>query len=71
MIGSMQLSVVGTAMESFGSAKVAGYTVFNIIDTVPNIDSLSNEGKKPSEIRGEIQFSNVDFTYPGILTHTV
>jgi len=65
MIGSMQLSVVGTAMESFGSARVAGFTVFKIIDTIPKIDSLSKKGKIPTNILGQIKFRAVDFTYPG------
>ena len=65
MIGSMQLSVVGTSMESFGAARVAAHTVFSIIDTIPNIDSLSTEGKQAKDIRGQIKFVNVSFTYPG------
>ena len=49
-------------MESMGAAQAAAYTIYEIIDRVPTIDSESNDGK--SFENGDIRFSNVDFTFP-------
>lgn len=51
-------------MEYFAAAKAAAYKIFEIIDRVPDIDSMSNEGFKPEQVKGEITFKNVEFTYP-------
>ena len=51
-------------MEYFAAAKAAAYKVFEIIDRVPEIDGMSEEGFKPDHIKGEIELRNVDFTYP-------
>ena len=52
---------MGQCMESMGAAQAA-YTIYEIIDRVPTIDSESNDGK--SFENGDIRFSNVDFTFP-------
>lgn len=54
----------GSNMEYFAAAKAAAYKVFEIIDRVPDIDCMSEEGHKPTKVRGEITFKNIDFTYP-------
>ena len=51
-------------MEYFAAAKAAAYKIFEIIDRVPLIDSMSDEGHKPERVKGEIELRNVDFTYP-------
>ena len=51
-------------MEYFSAAKAAAYKIFEIIDRVPEIDSMSPEGFKPEHVKGEITFRNVEFTYP-------
>ena len=51
-------------MEDFVGAKAAAYKIFEIIDREPPIDSLSDGGHKPDRIVGEVEFKNVDFTYP-------
>uniref|UniRef100_H2ZR91 Bile salt export pump n=1 Tax=Ciona savignyi TaxID=51511 RepID=H2ZR91_CIOSA len=54
-------------MEYFAAAKAAAYKVFEIIDRVPEIDSMSDDGHKPDRVHGKIEFKNVDFTYPSRL----
>ena len=53
---------MGQCMESMGAAQAAAYTIYEIIDRVPIIDSESNSGN--SFENGDIKFSWVDFTFP-------
>ena len=53
---------MGQCMESMGAAQAAAYTIYEIIDRVPSIDSESNAGM--SFENGDIRFSSVDFTFP-------
>jgi len=48
------------------SAKGAGSTIFKLLDSVPEIDAESTEGKKvPIEkVRGQIRLKNIHFRYP-------
>nr|XP_018672478.2 multidrug resistance protein 1A-like isoform X1 [Ciona intestinalis] len=64
LIGAFSLGGAGSNMEYFAAAKAAAYKVFEIIDRVPLIDSMSDEGHKPDRVKGQIEFKNVDFTYP-------
>ena len=51
-------------VEYFSAAKAAAFQIFKIIDRVPEIDSSSDEGHKPTNIKGNVEFKNVDFCYP-------
>ena len=53
---------MGQCMESMGAAQAAAYTIYEIIDRVPTIDSESNAGMTFEN--GDIRFSSVDFTFP-------
>lgn len=50
--------------ESFAAARGAAYSVFDIIARKPTIDSLSEEGEKPSEFVGNMKLKDVHFKYP-------
>ncbi|CAG5103938.1 Oidioi.mRNA.OKI2018_I69.chr1.g1009.t1.cds [Oikopleura dioica] len=63
LIGGFAISMVATNAEYLGTATTAAYSVFELIDRVPEIDIYSEEGAKPV-IQGTIEFQNVDFTYP-------
>uniref|UniRef100_A0AC34FJI9 Uncharacterized protein n=1 Tax=Panagrolaimus sp. ES5 TaxID=591445 RepID=A0AC34FJI9_9BILA len=55
----------GQAVPQFATiinAKMAAGEIFNIIDTQPKLDRES--GIKPESIEGEIEFSDVYFSYP-------
>ncbi|KAI1242690.1 hypothetical protein IHE44_0000229 [Lamprotornis superbus] len=52
------------SIEAFASARGAAYTIFNIIDNEPQIDSYSEAGYKPDHIKGNVEFTNVYFNYP-------
>lgn len=51
-------------MEYFSNATAAAAKIFQIIDRVPPIDSLSQEGHRPQKVSGRIELKNIDFTYP-------
>lgn len=46
------------------SAQGAANDIINLLDSVPEIDSESLEGKSPENVKGYIRFENVHFRYP-------
>lgn len=58
---------VGNALPFINSVSIAvgaASTIFNIIDSKPNIDPYSSRGKKINKIKGKVEFKDVCFTYP-------
>lgn len=51
-------------IEAFSTARGSAISIFNVIDRIPEIDSLGEKGKKPRKVNGNIKFSNVTFRYP-------
>ena len=51
--------------------KVAAFPLFETIDREPEIDGLSSQGQSPTELKGNIAFDNVHFSYPTAPTETV
>lgn len=51
-------------ISTMSNSKGAAYEVFKVIDRIPEIDWLSEEGLKPESLNGEIELNNVSFTYP-------
>jgi ABC-type multidrug transport system fused ATPase/permease subunit len=64
IIASFSLSQILPRLEAFSKATAAAQTIFQTIYREPSIDSLSDEGEKPDDLRGEIEFKNVSFIYP-------
>ncbi|CAG2066944.1 unnamed protein product [Timema podura] len=64
MQGSGNLGAAAPYIETFGVAKGAAAKVFSLIDRVPIINTLSEEGVCPSELKGIITFKDVHFEYP-------
>ncbi|XP_069815586.1 ATP-dependent translocase ABCB1-like isoform X2 [Dendropsophus ebraccatus] len=64
IIGAFAVGQTSPNIEAFSNARGAAYTVFTIIDNVPKIDSFSTAGYKPDQIKGDIEFRNVKFSYP-------
>ena len=58
-------------VEDFAIAKAAGCKLFEIIDQVPSIDSSSDAGHKPERMNGEVEFKNVNFSYPSTIDEQV
>ncbi|XP_044534852.1 ATP-dependent translocase ABCB1-like [Gracilinanus agilis] len=64
LIGAFSIGQASPSIEAFANARGAAYEVFKIIDNNPNIDSYSESGHKPDNIKGNLEFKNVHFTYP-------
>ncbi|XP_008297780.1 ATP-dependent translocase ABCB1 [Stegastes partitus] len=64
LIGAFSLGQTSPNIQTFASARGAAHKVYAIIDHKPAIDSYSDTGFKPDFIRGDIEFSNIDFSYP-------
>lgn len=64
IIASFSLSQVAPRIEIFAKATAAAQKIFQTIHRIPSIDSLSDDGEKPKNIEGDIQFNNVSFIYP-------
>ncbi|PAV59795.1 hypothetical protein WR25_25744 isoform A [Diploscapter pachys] len=64
MMGSMAMGHATQQFGVLGAALGAAGALYEVIDRTPDIDSYSEEGKKPKDVRGEIQVSNLRFSYP-------
>ncbi|CAJ0565333.1 unnamed protein product, partial [Mesorhabditis spiculigera] len=64
MMGSMAMGQAGQQFAVFGVALGAAGVVFQVIDREPEIDSYSEDGQKPKQIRGEVRVENLHFRYP-------
>ncbi|CAF3578851.1 unnamed protein product [Rotaria sordida] len=50
--------------QNFAEALGSGSYVFETLDRQTKIDAMNDEGDKPQQIIGDIEFDNVTFTYP-------
>lgn len=52
--------------EIFANARGAAVSIFAVIDRASEIDSMDPKGKilNESDIKGDIEFKNVSFSYP-------
>ncbi|XP_007954825.2 ATP-dependent translocase ABCB1 [Orycteropus afer afer] len=64
LIGAFSIGQATPSIEAFANARGAAYEVFKIIDNKPCIDSYSKNGHKPDNIKGNLEFKNVHFSYP-------
>ncbi|XP_022371065.1 multidrug resistance protein 1, partial [Enhydra lutris kenyoni] len=64
LIGAFSIGQASPSIEAFANARGAAYEIFKIIDNKPRIDSYSKNGHKPDNIKGNLEFKNVHFSYP-------
>ncbi|XP_011868087.1 PREDICTED: multidrug resistance protein homolog 49 isoform X2 [Vollenhovia emeryi] len=62
--GAQNMGLTSPHLEAFAMARGSAAAVFNVIDRVPLIDSLSKEGLRLDAVNGELEFRNVAFRYP-------
>ncbi|WKX97611.1 hypothetical protein Q1695_013350 [Nippostrongylus brasiliensis] len=62
--GAMSIGQAAPQLGVLIGSMTAAAPIFSIIDRKPPIDSLSKEGRFPTDIRGKIVISDVRFTYP-------
>lgn len=61
--GAQNMGLTSPHLEAFAVARGSAAAIFQVLDRVPKIDSLSNEGHR-EDIKGDIEFKNVQFRYP-------
>ncbi|XXG49497.1 hypothetical protein AAC387_Pa02g3670 [Persea americana] len=64
IIGGVELANALGNLKYLTEASVAASLIFEMTDRVPNIDSSDQSGDVISDIKGEIEFNDVDFAYP-------
>jgi ATP-binding cassette subfamily B (MDR/TAP) protein 1 len=64
LAGAQNMGLTAPHIEAFSTARGSAVSIFNVIDRIPEIDSLSADGQKPNKISGSIKFKNVSFRYP-------
>ncbi|XP_061185823.1 ATP-dependent translocase ABCB1-like [Saccostrea echinata] len=64
MISAFALGYATPPLGKFSEARGAAYTVYQLIEQVPDIDSSSDEGLKPGGVTGNVKLRNVKFRYP-------
>ena len=62
--GVFSLGNAGPLLGTLANARAAAFEIFNIIERVPLIDSLSTDGQVPKDLKGDIEFDRVSFSYP-------
>eukprot|EP00897_Mesotaenium_endlicherianum_P002209 jgi/Mesen1/2015/ME000148S01116 len=64
IIGGMALGQASPALGAFAAGQAAAYTIFQVIDRVPPIDSFALSGATPASVKGDLEFEHVRFAYP-------
>ncbi|XP_066999280.2 multidrug resistance protein homolog 49 isoform X2 [Anabrus simplex] len=64
LAGAMNMGLASPYLEAFAVARGAAAAVFSVIEQKPNIDSLSEEGLRPADLKGDIELKDVHFQYP-------
>ena len=64
MTGSMNFGISSPYIEAFSVARAAGTKVYQVIDNIPVINLSKGKGETIQNLKGNITFKNVSFTYP-------
>nr|CAD1828627.1 unnamed protein product [Ananas comosus var. bracteatus] len=64
LTGSLSLGQASPSLKAFAAGQAAAYKMFETINRNPEIDTYSTSGKKLDDIRGDIEFRDVYFSYP-------
>ncbi|XP_059113261.1 multidrug resistance protein 2 isoform X1 [Peromyscus eremicus] len=64
VFGAMAAGNASSFAPDYAKAKVSASHVIMIMEKVPEIDSYSPEGLKPSTLEGNVKFNEVKFNYP-------
>lgn len=63
IFGIMSLGQLSPQIAEMGRGKTSGKLAFDTIERIPQINQDANQNKKHN-IKGRIEFKNVDFYYP-------
>ncbi|KAL3537332.1 hypothetical protein ACH5RR_000698 [Cinchona calisaya] len=51
-------------IKYFAEANIAVASIFEMIDCIPSIDSTAQKGQIVDDVKGELEFKDVEFAYP-------
>ena len=63
MLGAAQIGQVGPNVEALAVARGCAHYIYQLLERVPVINSMSTEGLQP-QINGDINFNDCKFHYP-------
>jgi len=64
LIGSFSVAEIAPNLQAFTLALSACAKIYETIDRVPKIDIYSEDGERPKEVAGNVEFRNISFIYP-------
>lgn len=64
IVAAQALTQIAPQILAVTKAAAAAEDLFQVIDRQPEIDSLSEEGRRPDEILGAIELKRIHFSYP-------
>lgn len=64
LTGSLALGQASPSIKAFAGGQAAAYKMFETISRTPEIDAYSTSGRKLDDIRGDVEFRDVYFSYP-------
>ncbi|XP_075687226.1 bile salt export pump-like isoform X1 [Rhinoderma darwinii] len=64
LVAAMNLGQASPCLEAFASGRAAATIIYETIEKTPVIDCMSNEGHKLDQVKGVIEFHDVNFHYP-------
>ncbi|KAH8822799.1 ste6-like protein [Flagelloscypha sp. PMI_526] len=64
LIGTFSIVQLTPEIQAIQEARGAAAKLYATIDRTPDIDSYSDEGKKPDKVDGNISLENIRFHYP-------
>ncbi|XP_020579675.1 ABC transporter B family member 4-like isoform X1 [Phalaenopsis equestris] len=64
LFGSTSLSQLSPCTSAFAAGQAAAYKMFETINRKPEIDSTDKTGKRLDVLVGDIEFKDVNFSYP-------
>ncbi|XP_072365307.1 ATP-dependent translocase ABCB1-like isoform X2 [Scyliorhinus torazame] len=62
--GTFSIGQTAPYIEAFSNARGAAFEIYKILNEKSAIDGFSEEGYKPDQIKGIVEFKNVHFSYP-------
>ncbi|XP_075697538.1 ATP-dependent translocase ABCB1-like isoform X2 [Rhinoderma darwinii] len=64
IFAAMNVGQSTSLAPDFGKARVSAQRMMKLLERKPAIDSYSEDGEKPSEFEGNLEFQGIKFVYP-------
>ncbi|XP_073541681.1 ATP-dependent translocase ABCB1-like isoform X2 [Phyllobates terribilis] len=64
IFAAMNVGQSTSLAPDFGKARVSGQRILKLLERKPAIDSYCEDGEKPNEFEGNLEFQDIKFVYP-------